>query len=63
MEPSFIKYLNSLKQFVSSERASEVFSSTTKTLSVSLSKSVQFEHLYYKLHNRNWSNSKEKKPH
>ena len=31
-----------LKQFVPSERASEVISYTTKILSVSLSKSVQF---------------------
>ena len=36
---------------------SEVFSSTTNTFSVSLSRSVQFGHLYRKLHNRNWGNS------
>ena len=53
MEHSFIKYLNSLKKFVCSEKASEVFSSTSNTLLVSLSESSQFEHLYRKLHNRN----------
>ena len=46
MELSFIYYLNPLKQFVRSERASEGFSSTTKTLSVGLSRSVQFGQLY-----------------
>ena len=50
---TWILHLNSLKQFVRSERASEVLSSTTKTLSVSLYMSVQFRHLYRKLHNRN----------
>ena len=45
------------KQFVNSERASEVFSSTTKTLSVSLSKSVQVGHFYRELHNKNRRNS------
>ena len=29
MEFSFIKYMNSLKQFIRSERASEILSSTT----------------------------------
>ena len=57
MKLSLIWYLNSFKQFVNSERASEVFSSTTKTLSVSLSKSVQVGHFYRELYNRNWRNS------
>ena len=46
----------SLKVSVRSERASEVFRSTTNTLSVSLSKSVQFIHLNRELHTRNWRN-------
>ena len=53
MEHSFIKYLNSLKKFVCSEKASEVFSATSNTLLVSLFKSTQFEHLYRKLYIRN----------
>ena len=57
MKLSFIWYLNSFKQFVNSERGSEVFSSTTKTLSVGLSKSVQVGHFYHELYNRNWRNS------
>ena len=57
MKLSFIWYLNFFKQFVNSERASEVFSSATKTLSLSLSKSVQVGHFYRELYNRNWRNS------
>ena len=61
---SFIYYLNSLKKICSWWTGERNFQFYNKyTLSVSLSMSVQFGHLYSKLHNGNWRNSMRKEPH
>ena len=56
---SFIRYLNSLKQFVPWRTASKVCY-TSNTLSVSLQKSVQSGHWYRKFRNSKQRNSTRK---
>ena len=53
IDRAFAHLTPEFSQTIRSERKSKVFSSTTKMLLVSLSKSIQFRHLYGKLHNRN----------
>ena len=53
IDRAFVRLTPEFSQTIRSERKSKVFSSTTKKLLVSLYKSIQFRHLYGKLHNRN----------
>ena len=53
IDRAFVHLTPEFSQTIRSERKSKVFSSTTKMLLVSLSKSIQFRNWYGKLHNRN----------
>ena len=60
MDFLFIQYLNFIKQFLHCKTVSEVSSPTANTFLVSLCNSVQFGHLYRKLHKKYRRNSTRK---